>query len=402
MRRLIHLSVFYFTSMLDGLCLILFPASSPFFKKAPFGISDEQYGAVFLPMIVLAVIVTLLFKKLYRRWGAEKLFFASLLSHAVFIAGLAAAYAVLGINGSAPWILAAAHPFLGLGFGLLVSVMNLRCVEMFPEKRDAVLSGLHAMLGLGAALAPLAAEFFYQGGDWLKAPAICLLMLGLSWFFAAASGAAREEKICPADFSPAASELPRAPLPLRAWMYLGALILYGTVEAALGNWSGLYLTSEKGFGLGTAAGALSVFWLFMTLGRLGATFYSLRHDPRILYRVSPLFIALSVAGIVWNQDESRVLMLYAAVGASCSYFFPLTISLSTRAFERWREPLSSLTVACLMVGVGAGSSLCGWIKSFEPVSLGGIFTGLIFLALSAGALAWILTQGVPARQAASS
>lgn len=390
MSRFVHLSVFYLASFLEGLCLILFPASSPLFKAAPYGVTDEQYGVVFLPMIILAILVTSGFKPLYRRFGTSRLYYAALVSHGFFLAGLAAAHFFKADPSPAFPLLLLCHPFLGIGFGLLVSVMNLRCVEMFPAKRDAVLSGLHAMLGLGAAVSPLLADAAYRTGFWMQAPAACFLLTAVCGVLALLTGAPLEEKVCLASFSSETGRGERDPLPRGALLFLITLVIYGIVEATIGNWSGLYLTQDKGFSLSTAAGALSIFWFFMTVGRLGATFYSLHRDPRILYRISPWIVALSLAGIILNQEESRVLFLYALAGAGCSYFFPLSISLSTRAFDRWREPLASLTVASLMTGVGTGSSLTGFIRNRGLFSLEEVFTGLLFLSLGVAFLAFKL------------
>ncbi len=389
MNRITRLGVLYLASFLEGLSLILFPASSTLFKALPYGITDEQYGLIFLPMITLAVAVTVGFKPLYRKWGAVRLFNAGLLSHLLFLAALGSAFA---FKENPEWtfpLLAACNLFLGIGFGLLVAVMNLLCVEMFPDRRDSVLTGLHGALGLGAALSPLLVDGFYKAGSWLFSIYACGILALFCALLAFLTGASREDRLCLTDFSSGQKEpsASAASMPPGAVLFLITLFFYGIVEATLGNWTGIYLTQDKGFSLSTASMALSVFWLFMTVGRVSATFFSLRWDARILYRISPFVIALSLTGILLNKTESSTAVLYILAGSGCSYFFPLSISFSTRAFDRWREPLSSLTVASLMLGVGAGSSLTGFFRSRGILDLHQVFTGLIFCSLIVAALA---------------
>lgn len=389
MNRITRLSVLYLASFLEGLSLILFPASSTLFKALPYGITDEQYGLIFLPMITLAVTVTVGFKPLYRRWGSEGLFNTGLASHLLFLTALGSAFA---FKENPEWtfpLLAACNLFLGIGFGLLVAVMNLLCVEMFPDRRDSVLTGLHGALGLGAALSPLLVDGSYKAGNWLFAIYACAALAALCALLAFGSGAAREDRLCLTNF-PAGGKEPSASaasMPPGAFLFLITLFFYGIVEATLGNWTGIYLTQDKGFSMSTAAMALSVFWFFMTAGRVSATFFSLRRDARILYKISPFIIAASLTGILLNKTEAYTALLYILAGAGCSYFFPLSISLSTRAFDRWREPLTSLTVASLMLGVGAGSSLTGFFRSRGILDLHQVFIVLILCSLVVAALA---------------
>lgn len=389
-NKKIRLSIFYLASFFDGLCILLFPASSMLFKMSPYGMTDAQYGVVFLPMIFSIVTVTLAFKKIHRCLGEEKIFFTALASHALFLGLLGLAWKLGGGAETTFRFVLASNFFLGIGFGLLIAVLNLLCVELFPKQRDSVVSGLHALLGLGAALSPLAVDSFSKSGRWLYVPALYASLLAgvtlLSW----CGRAARETGASLGEDS-SAPHKGAGGIPRRAALFLVTLFFYGVVEGTLGNWSGIYLTQERGFSQTTAALSLSVFWFFMTAGRLFASFMSLRVDARFLYRVSPFLIILSLAGILWNREESHVLPLYVLAGAGCSYFFPLSISLSTRYFDSWRELLSSLTVAGLMLGVGFGNSVTGFLRSRGFFNLEQIFFGLVMSAAVVAFFAVLLT-----------
>lgn len=186
----IRLSIFYLASFFDGLCILLFPASSMLFKMPPYGMTDGQYGVVFLPMIFSILVVTMTFKRIHRLLGEEKVFFASLASHAFFLGVLSLAWFLGGGSEVTFRLLLVSNFFLGIGFGLLIAVLNLLCVELFPRQRDSVVSGLHALLGLGAALSPLAVDSFSKSGRWLYVPALYVSLLAgvtlLSWWGRAA------------------------------------------------------------------------------------------------------------------------------------------------------------------------------------------------------------------------
>jgi uncharacterized membrane protein YfcA len=62
-----------------GRCLVAFPAASTIFTSRRFyGLSDSQYGAMFLPMAVLAIATSLLGAKLARRITTKGVYLAGL------------------------------------------------------------------------------------------------------------------------------------------------------------------------------------------------------------------------------------------------------------------------------------------------------------------------------------
>ena len=68
----------YLAGMLQGLILVSFPASSAVLKQMH-GLSDAQYGAIFLPQVVLAVIGALGGGALASRLGLKPLLGVALL-----------------------------------------------------------------------------------------------------------------------------------------------------------------------------------------------------------------------------------------------------------------------------------------------------------------------------------
>jgi fucose permease len=189
------------------------------------------------------------------------------------------------------------------------------------------------------------------------------------------------------------------PLPPVGWLFVLTAVLYGIAESIIGNWTAVYLTQDKYFSVTTASLALSFFWTFMTVGRVGATFLTWTVDARMLYRLSPVVILAGLLYIVETRVESRILLGYMIAGLGCSYFFPLTISLSTEYLDEWREVLPPLVVAGLMLGVSIGSGLVGALRDRGVIGLDQAFGSALGSAAAAGILALILVirKPVPVR-----
>lgn len=384
-------AIYYPSAFLQGLCLILVPAAG-FILKSPEHnrISDGQYGALFLALIAGVILVTFLTKRLIKTIGKERIFYLGFLHNILFLVFLALASPMA--SPFLGWaVLLLSNFFLGVGFGLLVGVLNLLCVELFPENRNAVITGLHACLGIGAAAAPLLVNFMYMRGIWMSG--LISLALSLS-LFAAGSYFLKPVPVVSLAVSQGvgsgASKV--SSLPCGAMLFLLTIFFYGLVEAIIGNWSTVYLMDEKGFSLRTSSLALSTFWFFMTTGRVLASVLMIKMDARALYRISPLVMVVSLLAIILTNHESRVLWFYISVGLGCSYFFPVSISLSTQYFDSWRDDLASLAVAALMLGTGVGSFAVGLFYDKRAIQLGHAFASAAACSVMLAASALFLTR----------
>ncbi len=381
MKRFSQISLFYLDAFFLGICLIVIPAASFIFKGSEAGgLSDQQYGISFLPMNASAVVVCLFFRKALARWGRSRLLTVSF----IFLGGYLTSILFAGrfAQGNCEvflWVLGA-NLCLGIGFGFLLSVLNLVTAETDPPRQEALLLGLHAALGVGAAISPLLVHFFNHRGDWTQS--ICLLFVlwaGLL-ILGTMGGVLRggEPALAVPNPGTAAGQSQRGLFPRGAWFFFGAIFIYGIAESIAGNWSAIYLTRVKAFSEATAASCLSVFWIMLTAGRLLSSVVSMRVDVRKLYRLSPILMAFSFFCLLRLSRESAAIATYGMIGFSCSYFFPLSIGLAVAYFENLKEAFSSVGVAALMAGVSVGSSLtgclqaAGWLKVEQTMSLAAI------------------------------
>jgi len=71
----------YAAGLIQGIALVTFPAASTIFTNpSQYGLSNTQYGTMFLPQVVTAITASLLGGKLAQRFGTKRVFLASLVA----------------------------------------------------------------------------------------------------------------------------------------------------------------------------------------------------------------------------------------------------------------------------------------------------------------------------------
>lgn len=338
----LEIALLYGAGVAQGLALVTFPAVSTIFTSPQgFQLSSTQYGALFIPQVLLAILASAFGSRLARRIGLRgvlllglcaDLLSMALLSASALLAGTAAAFALLCIATGA----------LGLGFGAAVMALNTLIEGFFPHRADAAVLLLNALLGAGTALAPLLVALFTALGMWWLLPLLVALMLAVLL-----SGTLRAPLRLPSRPASATGRLPP-----RFWYYAAAAVLYGVAETMCGNWSTLYLTTERGVPAGRAALALAAFWMMVTLGRLLVAALERMIATRWIYLALPVLLAV-VFQVVAHADRVVVgVVAFAAAGLACSALLPLSISLAGREFPDLTAMTSGALIAYYQVGYG--------------------------------------------------
>jgi fucose permease len=366
-RRLAVLAV-YLAALLQGLTLVIFPAESAVLKGL-YGLSDTQYGTIFLPQMVMAVGSALAGGTLARRWGLKRLLLLSLLANTLSQICLFGASLVPVAHAYIPILCGTG--FLGLGFGLSAAPQNGYPGVLFPEHRDVALVASHATVGLGLALGPLPAGWLGIGPEWRLYP-LTLALVGGSLLIASLRA------VLPDTPHPTPHpHSPRIASPNTLWssrqflLFAVIALLYGWQEGIFQNWGILLLKEEKGIAPATAALALTTFWMTATAGRITATFLLLRIRAIALWQILPAPIALSFLLIPRVTTPFAGIALFALAGLGCSAFFPLTMALGTRASGGREAQAASLLIVMLVTGNSGGTFLYGALRGH--FSLGGLY-----------------------------
>lgn len=397
MTDLLRLVLYGLTSLVLGYAVIVLPAAGFLFRDpARYGISDGQYGLLFLPMVASTIATGFTYQTLVARFGRHRVFCSGFGITGLYLALVMAASFCPGRPEAVFWLLMAAQAALGLGFALLMSSVSVFSIELFPGHRTSVLTAIHAMFGAGALLSPLILDLWSRAGVWQGQIAVGMIELAI------AGAAALLSRSVP-EASPAAAEAGGAgpirgswqnfvSFPLKAKIFVGALVLYGTIEAVVANWSTIYLTRDRGYHPTTAAVCLSLFWGSLTAGRMVATLLAIRIETRKLFRAAPFVVLGGLILLNLVRSEAMIFLPYIVTGLGCSYTFPVSVSLTTRYHESRREILPSFMLAGLMTGVGVGSSAIGFLSGAGLFTLDQAFAGAIGAAAGLCAIFYFLTR----------
>jgi MFS family permease len=256
-----EIAAVYLAGVVQGVALVTFPAASAVFTSATdYGLSNTEYGGMFVPQAIAAISASLLGAGLAGRWGPKRVYLCGLVANLLAMALLIASSLVMHERGLAYGLLLVATASLGVGFGFTVPTINTFAALFFPQAIDRAVLALNALLGLGTALAPVFVALFVGLGMWWGLPLlVAVLIVALLAF------SARLPLHAVSADSAAAAKVSNAPqastrFPARFWLFAGFALLYGICETVNANWASLYMTRELGASATMGSLALTVFW----------------------------------------------------------------------------------------------------------------------------------------------
>ena len=394
MAKRSEIGMVYLAGLIQGLALVTFPAASSIFTSPHpqgYGFSSSQYGAMFLPQVVLAILASSLAPAFARRWKLKRVFLLGLGSDLVSMALLAISNLFISSSSLAYGILLIATAALGLGFGATVMAANTYAEEFFPGRADSAVLALNALLGTGTALAPLFIAVFVGLGAWWLLPVLVgVALLVLLLFSARAPLQVAADRSAPGSAQSGTGFL--RGLPGRFWLYAAVVLLYGIVETLNGNWSGLYLTQQRGVPTQWASFALTAFWAMVTIGRVLAAVVSSKVQARWIYLGLP--VLLVVAFLVVSQVSTAIggVVAFGFAGLACSAFFPLSISFGGKEFTRLTAVVSGELIAFYQVGYGIAAFGVGPLQELTGVQLSTIYAGASLVAGAMIVLAFLVIR----------
>ena len=342
----------YAVGLLQGAFGVTIAASSTVLRQR-LALGDTLYGSLFVPGLLLAMVTSLLGHALLRRWSLRALFLFSLTAEVVTLSLMALAGAI-GRPFGLPVLLvgvALAGPAMG-AFGI---TLNTAAIELFPGRRDGALTAMHGLLGAGAALWPMAVAAAVGLRMWPAAP---LLLAGL---FAVAWALSLRGQLhgVPNEIHPAHAQ---SHVPHRLSTYSLTAFVYGVAEATFSMWAVVYLYEQRGLPVRLAAGALSAFWLTMTIGRLLAAVVVRWSTPVILTLVLSVGMSLAFLLVSHAQGTGGALLAFGFAGLACSAVFPLLLSLGSADFPERTPQVSAIFSAAVLAGVSVGSFAVGPLR----------------------------------------
>lgn len=384
----------YVAALVQGVALVTFPAASVVFTSAAdYGLSNPQYGAMFLPQAIAAVASSLLGSGLTRRLGSKFIYLLGLYANLLSMGLLVLSRFVMRDHLLSYAILLAATTSLGVGFGFIVPALNTFAAAFFPHKVEKAVLVLNALLGLGTTLAPVFVLLFVGMGMWWGMPifvaAAVLLLLKFSMSL-------------PLDTTRPTTDgrerQSQARLPARFWTFSAFALLYGICETMNGNWASVYMKTQLGATTAVASLALTVFWATVTAGRVFFVALDKWIPARTIFRILPLVVAAAFVGTASVQHAHPLLGILAFVmaGLGCSALLPLVISFGQEELTTVAASVAGGLICVYQVGYGIAAFGVGPLQSWAGLRLETIYGGTAAVALVMAMLSFVL---VPRRRA---
>ena len=379
--------VVYAAGVAQGIALVTFPSvSTVLTDPAEYDLSNTQYGTLFLPQVVTAIIASLVGASLGTRLGTKRIYLAGLVLGLVSMALLLISAHFVHDQEVAYGLLLVATGFLGAGFGLCVPALNTFAATFNPQGVDRAILALNALLGLGTVLAPVFVAIFLGLGAWWGLPitsivllaALLLVSLRLPLRTGARATATRE----------------RHGFPARFWVYAAFGVLYGICETVNGNWSQLDMTSEVRASATAATLALTAFWGMVTLGRVFFAAVERWFPARATYRLLPFVLAAAfvLVSVVPTGDVAFGVIAFGLAGLGCSALLPLTISLGQKELTAVSAAVAGGVIAFYQFGYGVAAFGIGPLVD-HGVSLTTVYKVAALIAVVMGLWSFVVARG---------
>lgn len=351
----------YGGGLVIGLTLVSFPASSSALKQMH-GFTDAQYGAIYLPQLVAAVIGAVGGGIATARLGLKRLWLVSLGAFVLAQAALAASSALPPGAALAAIMLGTAA--FGFGFGFGGGPLNAYAVLLYPERSIAAITALHMCAGGGLTIGPALFGLLADSDHWLVGPIGLLVVTAV---LLAISMVARFPDVPAADHHPDRG----LASPARSgffWLCALVAMIYSVAEGTFSNWAIIYLHDERGLAGPQAALALTCFWAALTAGRLIASLLAARIPMTSFLIGLPLVMAAAFVLLPTITGPTAAYAGFALAGIGCSAFFPMLVAFTAERFPAAVSWIASMLTAAMMVGVGIGSYAVGALKGGRPIA----------------------------------
>lgn len=377
----------YFAGLLQGIALVAFPAASTIFTSSKeFGFSATEYGALFIPQAILAIIASAINPKLCKMHGAKWVYTVGLVANLISMALLTLSAFVSHQFSLSYGLLLVATSCLGIGFGLTVPTLNMMAALLRPHSVDSVILILNALLGIGTALAPVFIAVFTKLGFWWGLPlllVICLILLLVYSSPLSLPGGKIEAG------SSSKGEMPVT----RFWLFAAFALLYGIVETLNGNWVGIYMKTYQEASTGMQSMALAAFWIMVTIGRVFFAWIA-RNREGIVFRVLPFIIAAAFVLISGLQPQSlgASIIAFGLAGFGCSALLPLTISFGTAQLKSMTGSVAGGVIAFYLLGYGIAAFGVGPLQGVVGMSLKFIYLLGAVISVILGIVSFFITK----------
>jgi predicted MFS family arabinose efflux permease len=237
--------------------------------------------------------------------------------------GLAGGLLILLIAGT-PVVTIAAAFFMGL-LGTTMFVMGQAALADHQSARRSV---AFSESSVGASLAGFLAPILISVSESLAFGwRLAVLFSPLSWLALFAWGRGIRLPVG----QQGAHSTSGGRLPKLYWVFWGMMFLGAAVEWSVSFWTPEFLNKVVGVDTVTAAGALSLFWLALIIGRVVGSVLARRFQPVTLLLGATALVALSFPVLWLARDPALAFIALFVMSLGLANFFPFMLSTATAA-----------------------------------------------------------------------
>jgi len=356
----------YLGGFMTGVALVLFPAAGSILTSVEHhGFSSSQFGSIFTPQIIMAILSSLYASKLADKIGMKKVLLYGLFALVLSTALLTASQGLEGNVTAAFVMVLVATGFLGIGFGFSLTALNPFAYQLFVGKETSALTALHFFLGIGTATSPLLISYFTSLEMWWGASLVTSIILLLLLIFTWRLPLKLETETAEMEVS---ADTVRFKISGRLWWYIIAVFFYGACEATFGSWGSVFLEKQGGLSIAKASLGLSLFWGSVAVGRILFALLALKFKTNWLYVSAPFVLALLFYLLPLANSEVLYLCAMALGGLVISFMLPKSFSNATADFPKNAALVSGFLVAALQLGTGFSANVIGFLNADYSLS----------------------------------
>ncbi|MCA9836653.1 MAG: MFS transporter [Trueperaceae bacterium] len=260
------------------------------------------------------------------------------------------------------WIFVTASLLLGLGRSGINVAMNTFVAEYYPTSR---MNWLHAIFGFGSTVGPLLVTYLVVtlAHPWREAYSyIAFIQIGIACLFLftlkdwrlsdrADEGA---ERVVRPSFKSTLSLLP-------VWLGVGLFVCHVALQMCAGQLSNNLFVEGRGIDPELAGLWISLFWAFITLGRLFFGSLIDRFGVAAILRLCTLGTLLGGLLIWLNPSDAISFLGLGLMGFTLGPVFPSSVSRTPALVGRAHSPNA---IGFQMTGAGIGGAFIPGMVAF--------------------------------------
>lgn len=340
-------AVFFITGTAIGLWAALVP-----FAQQRTGAEANQLGALLLCLGAGSLVSMSGSGPLIGRFGCRAVIIAATLLYCLLLPVLATADEL--------WLLGLALFIFGMGIGLTDVAMNVQGAIVEQMSAKPLMSGFHCLWSIGGIAGSAGGALLFRFGLSPLTSTVVTIIITALVLLLASPGLLRFGNHEGAAEKPATRFRPGFTLILLALMTMLSFM----AEGAVIDWSGIFMTTERGLDVRNAGWSFAVFAIAMSVLRLTGDAVVKRLGRRAVLVGGGVLAMIGYLLVVLAPDWLLSLCGFALIGVGAANIVPILVTLAGQ--EKGMPVNMSVAVVTTLgyFGVLGGPALLGWVAHY--------------------------------------